>query len=248
MGFLAQGNYDTMEVFWRDGASGRNFTAQIDADVAVNVNSTGSTVLAKTAPIQKTGGVVGSYTTTLTWALGSVTPLAINCYDSTRKEISWWCWGICGGTSAAMINNSDAAVGRLTCIANALTKLDIAFVQGGVINDWRTSVAVSSTYANLTTLVQALLTAGTNVVMCIPVFDNGVAGNTANQQDYVNAMYQVARENGVGVIDIRKKWLSYANAVANGWQTNSDSVHPTTAGYLDIAQVTAGAVQAILAA
>lgn len=245
MTFTPQANFDTMEVFWRDGASGRNFTAQISTDTAVAVNSSGATQLAKTSPIQKTGGVVGSYPITLTWVAGSITPLAISAYDSTRKEITVWNWGICGGTSAAMINNTDTAVGRLTCISNSLTKPDIAFVEGGVINDWRTSVASSTTYTNLTTLVQALKTAGSDVVICIPVFDNGSAGLTASQQTYVNVMYQVASENGCGVIDIRQKWQSYANAVSNGWQTNSDSVHPTTLGYTDMANVMASVILAI---
>lgn len=239
-----QGNFDTVEYFWRDGASGRNFTGQISSDTAVNINSTGSTVLARTVST-KTGGAVSSYPTLMTWALGSITPLGISAYDSTRKEITCWNWGICGGTSAAMINNTDTAVGRLTCISNALTKPDIAFVEGGVVNDWRTSVASSTTYTNLTTLVQALKTAGSDVIVCIPVFDNGSSGLTAQQQTYVDVMYQVARENSVGVLDIRRKWVSYANAVTNGWQTNSDNVHPTTAGYLDMATVAAAVIQAI---
>lgn len=231
--FTPQGNFDTVDVFWRDGASGRNITIQIGSDTAVAANSSGTTQLIKTT-VSKTGGVVGSYAITLTWVLGSAGALGISAYDSTRKELTFWNWGICGGTSANMIDNTDTAVGRVACIANALTSPDLSLIEGGVINDWRTSISVATSQANLTTLITDCLAVG-NAILIIPPFDNGVAGFTSNQQAYVNMMYALAASFGIGVFDIRTRWVSYANAVANGWQTNSDSVHPTTAGYADIA-------------
>lgn len=244
MTFLPQGNFDTVEVYWRDGALGRNITVQIGSDTPVAINSTGPTQLAMT-PVTAVGGV-GHQTITLTWVAGSAGALGISCYDSTRKEVTVWNWGICGGTSTNMVDNSDTAVGRLACMTAAKTKPDLAIVEGGVINDWRTSLDVTTvTIPNLTSMVTTLKGGGSDVILRVPNFDNGSAGLTAQQQNYVNAMYQVSAAQNVGIIDIRKKWVSYANAVTNGWNTASDAVHPTAAGYVDIGNVVRDVILAI---
>lgn len=243
MTFTPQSTVDTFEIIWRDGAVGRDFSWQVDGGSATNVLSTGVTQFAiTTVP----AGSLGAHTLTINWVLGNINIIGINAYDSTRKELSLWNWGICGGTSTNLINNSDAAVGRLAILASSTLKPDLAFIEGGVINDWRTSISVATSKANVTTLVTTCKANGTNVILVTPCFDNGVAGLTSNQQAYVNAMYEIANEQNVGIIDIRKKWISYANAVANGWNNGSDTVHPTTAGYLDIATVTRNVLQSIV--
>lgn len=243
MNFTPQTNCDTADIIWRDGATGRDFTWAVDGGATTLVQSTNVTQFAiTTIPL----GSLGAHTINLAWSAGNVNILGINAYNSSRKELTLWNWGICGGTSANLINNTDAVVGRLAILAHPTLKPDLAFIEGGIINDWRTSVPVATSKANVTTLVTTAKANGSNVILCTPCFDNGVAGLTASQQDYVTAMYQVASEQSVGIIDIRKKWISYANAVTNGWNNGSDTVHPTTAGYLDIATVTRNVIQSIV--
>lgn len=243
MSFVPQANCNTADIIWRDGATGRNFNWQVDAGATTEIDSTNVTQFAVNNVAL---GTVASHTLTLNWVLGSISILGISAYDNTRKELTLWNWGICGGTSANLIDNTDTAVGRLAILANASLKPDLAFIEGGLINDWRTSIAVATSKANLTTLVTTVKANSGDVILCAPVFDNGVAGFTASQQAYVDAMYQVAAEQNVGLIDIRKKWGSYAAAVTNGFNTASDTVHPTTAGYLDMATVTRNVLQAIV--
>lgn len=243
LSFVPQANCNRADIIWRDGATGRNFNWQVDGGSTTQIDSTNVTQFGINSVAL---GAVGAHTFTLNWVAGSVSILGISAYNDTRKEITLWNWGICGGTSANLINNTDTAVGRLAILANASLKPDLAFIEGGLINDWRTSVPVATSKANLTTLVTTIKANGGDVILCTPCFDNGSAGNTLIQQQYVDAMYQVSAEQNVGLIDIRKKWLSYANAVANGWNSASDTVHPTTAGYLDIATVTRNVVQAIV--
>jgi len=225
---------DTADIYWRDGATGRNFNWQVDGGATTEIDSTNVTQLAKNTISL---GSAGSHTITLNWVLGAVTILGIHAYNSARKEISIWNWGICGGTSANMIDNTDTAVGRLAVLSNSLIKPDLIFLEGGVINDWRTSVAVATTVSNLQSLITTAKNNSIDVIIRIPTFDNGVSGLTAQQNTYVQAMYQLANDNNIGVVDIRNKWLSYNNAVSNGWNISSDTVHPAPAGYVDIANV-----------
>lgn len=243
MTFTPQANVSKFDIYWRDGASGRNFDISIDGGAATHVLSSGTTQIAKTSV---TAGGVGAHSVTLTWVLGAVTVLGINSYDATRNELSSLNWGINGATSTNLIDNTDTIAGRFAEMANSLMKPDLAIVEAGIVNDWRNSISVAQSKANVTSLVRQLLAGGSNVILLTPPFDNGSAGFTANQNAYVNELYQVAAEQGVGLIDIRLRWSSYANAVANGWQTNADTVHPTPAGYADEARVINAAIKSAI--
>lgn len=243
MSFTPQSNVSQFDVYWRDGASGRNFDISVDGGTATHVLSSGTTQVAKTTV---SAGSAGSHTITITWVLGSITILGINSYDTTRNELSILNWGISGATSANLIDNTDTQAGRFVEYANSLMKPDLAIVEGGVINDWRNSVSVATSKANLTSLVRQLLSGGANVILLTPPYDNGSTGLTSNQNAYVQEMYQVAAEQGVGLIDIRKLWVSYAYAVSQGWQTNADAVHPTPAGYANMASVINMAIEAAI--
>jgi lysophospholipase L1-like esterase len=226
--FTAQANGDTCEFFWRDGAAGRNVTWQVDGGAATAINSSGVTQLVKTTiPL----GAVGAHTITINWSLGSVTPIAFNVFDSTRKEISVWNFGVCGITSAGLLDNTDASISRLACISNALTKPDAVILNVGT-NDWRTSVSVIAFQANLVTLVQAYQAVGATIILRVPAFDPSATGNAAIQQQYIDAMYSVAVAFGLPIVNVRLRWGSNAAAVAAGFQNPGD-VHPTPAGNAD---------------
>jgi hypothetical protein len=96
LNFLPQGNVTKFDIYWRDGAAGRNFTWAIDGGSTTAVNSSGTTQIVKTTV---SAGAAGSHTLNLAWALGSVTVLGIDAYDDTssRRELSIWNWGISGG-------------------------------------------------------------------------------------------------------------------------------------------------------
>lgn len=235
LSFTPQTNCNRADIIWRDGATGRDFNWQVDGGATSLIPSTNVTQFGVNQNLPL--GSLGAHTVTLNWVAGSVSILGISAYNDTRKELSLWNWGICGGTSTNLINNTDAAVGRLAILAYASLKPDLALIEGGLINDWRTSIPVATSKANLTTLVTTVKANGGDVILCTPVFDAGSTGLTAQQQTYVDAMYQVATEQGVGLIDHRKM----SPAV-------SDTVHPTAAGYLTMANGSVQAIQYALAA
>lgn len=228
LAFTPQANTNTLELFWRDGAAGRNFTYNVDGGAEIPVNSTGASQLSKTTIAL---GAVGAHTVTLTWALGAITPISFNAFDATRKEISIWNIGVCGITSAGLVNNTDPTISRLALISNALTKADGVIICIGT-NDWRTSVALATFQANLTLLVQTYQAAGTTIILRVPPFDPSATGNAPIQQQYIDIMYSVALAFNLPIVNVRLRWGTNAAAVAAGFQNPGD-VHPTTAGNTD---------------
>lgn len=223
--FTPPDNVDSIEVYWVDqGATGRTQSYQIDAGGAVNLATSGVN-----AQVRATASTtLGAHTVNMAWVSGGTTLLeGINCYNSGRREVSCWNMGISGGVSANMIDDTGApGQGRLQQLKNFTPSLIITSM--GLVNDWRTSVAVATSQANMDTFANFVKNTlvGCDLIFLTPPYDNGTGtGNTINQGQYVAAMYAVAAKYNVPVIDIRKKWLSYNNAVTNGWQYN-----PTAAG------------------
>lgn len=232
MSFIIPGNTNEAEIHWRDASSGRTFSWSVDGGAATQITSSNVTQQTKTTISL---GSLGAHTLTLTWVAGSVFPFQINAYDSTRKEISVWNWGICGATSTTLVNDSDAAIGRLKVLVHANTAPDLLCLEGGIINDWRQSFTVPTSQANLEAIIDPQLAAGRNVILMVPVFDTGGGGDTANQQSRIDMFYTLAAAKGIGVFDIRKRWRSAAEAVARGFMVTNDP-HPTAAGYADMAE------------
>jgi hypothetical protein len=228
MTFAPQDSITKFDIYYRDGAAGRNITYNVDAGGTTNLNSSGTTQITKT---NVNAGSVAAHTLTLTWALGSTTTIGIDAYDDTasRRELSIWNWSIAGATSLQMIDNSDTVTGRLAEISSgkSLMTPDLAIIRMG-INDWRNSVSVASMVASQTTLVQAFLANGCDVILATPRFDGGSTGLTAQQEDYANAIRALGPTLGVPVLDPRAYFGSYAIGNAAGWY--SDTVHGDTGG------------------
>lgn len=242
--FTSQFNVNTGEIYYLDFSSGSTFSYQVDGGTAVNVVQTGSNTIKK---VTFSLGSLGIHTILTSWVSGNFVDIyGINTYDATRVEMSIWQYGISGGTSADMINDSGTThAGRLTQMADFPP--DLVICECGLVNSWRNSESVASSKSDLTTLVQAAKAAGANFLFLVPPWDNGSTGLTANQSAYVQAMYQVAFEQNVGLIDLRKWWISYNYSVQQGWQLNSDAVHPSLWGYQSEATLIYTVINAIIA-
>lgn len=241
--FTSKANCTKADIYQYDFFAAATISWQVDGGATTNIVQVGNNTIRKTTiPL----GIAGIHTVLLSWVSGNNSIFGIDCYNDTasRIEVHIEQWGISGGTSGSMVDDTGSPhAGRLTQLTNFPP--DLVFCECGLVNDWRSSVPVATTKANLTTLVTAVKATGANFIFITPPYDNGVAGFTANQNAYVQAMYQVAFEQNVGLIDLRQHWLSYANAVTNGWQVNSDAVHPTVTGYIDEAQVLFNVINAI---
>lgn len=238
IGFSAAGSFNftpadqvtKFDIFTRDEAAGRNWSWSIDGGAATTITG-GTTGVRKTTV---SAGTLGSHTLTLAWVAGSVEILGIVGYDDTsaRREITILNAGV-SGASSAHFNLAGSPYNR-----NQLPQYfgaDLVLFEGGVINDWRNSVPVATTKANLTTYVQAQKAAGIDIALVLPVFDSSTGGLAPQQQDYITAMYEVAAEQDIPFIDTRSPWNSFT--IGNGLGLYSDNVHPSTLGYADIADL-----------
>lgn len=86
--------------------------------------------------------------------------------------------------------------------------------------------------ANMATLIGVCKDAGADVAMIVPLTQAGSAW-----PDWVAAMYSVATEAGVPVIDMTERFGTREQLDAAGWATNA--LHPNSAGYAEIGHVTA---------
>lgn len=225
---------DTMRVIWGDqGATGRTMSYKIDGGAAVNLVTSGVNQIARTAAISL--GSLGNHAISFDWVSGGTTLLCgVEFYDSTRYEIAIQNVAISGGVSANFIDNTGSpGQGRVQQMQNFPPKL--IFSECGIVNDWRTSVTSATSKANMATRVQNAQAIGADFVFLVPPYDGGTA--TATQQPYVDAMYALATQYNVGLIDLRAAMGgSYAASVANGYQASGDNVHMTTFGKLFWAQ------------
>lgn len=243
--FTPQGNVTDFDIYWRDAALARDFSWAVDGGAPTTIQSTGVSAMRKSTV---SAGAAGIHTLTLAWVAGAVEIFGVDAYDSTagRKEVSCLNWGVNGATTATMVGNvGPPNGGRLQFITSFPP--DLVIGELGIVNSWRNSVSVATAKAEMLQLVQAVKAAGSSFMFLTPPYDGGVAGFTANQNAYVTSMYEIAVAEDVPLIDIRKKWLSFANQTALG--LTGDNVHPTVAaGYPDTAAVILRAIQYALSA
>lgn len=234
---------DNYRVWFRDAAAGRNLTAAVDGAGSTAINTTG---VSQIGTVAYSAGTLGLHNTTIAWALGTPDLFAIEGWDSTKNpQILVRQWGASGDTSAGMIANVGTPNGGRTAFMNAVPpKLVIS--ECGLVNDRRNSVSLATSYSQMTTYVANVKATGSDFLFLTPPYDNSVGGLVAEQDQGAALMYQIAREQNVGVIDLRRTWRSYAYAVSQGWQRGTDNVHPATAGYLNTAQLIYQALRLVI--
>lgn len=226
--FTPVGRCDTVEIHWIRNSGLGTFSYSIDGGTATNVATAGAAAMQKTVVYM---GSVTNHAITLTWVSGTWYVRGLDCYDSTSspRQISVWNMGISGNTSAAMVGSGNPwSPNRLLTWLNP----DLVIIEGGVVNDWRTSVSLATSRANIEMIATNASTVA-SVVMLTPPYDSGGSGLSASQDQYVQAMLDIADQYGYGVLNWRLSIGSQAMAVAAGIM--DDSVHPTSAGNSDIA-------------
>lgn len=241
IGFTPQDAVTKFDLFWRDNGVGRQFTTQIDGGAPNLISSTGAT-----APVKTTVAAPGlsSHTLLASWAAGAVTLMGFSAYNDFggRTEISIYNWGISGATSAQLIKDTDPAGGRIAML-NRVSP-DCGILADLPINDWRTGVVVATSKANLKTAVAQVRTAGGTPIIVTPLPDGANLGLSASQQAYSDACYEVAIEDDVVLFDMRAAFVSWFDANAKGYE--SDSVHLAALGntfYASMMQLGFAAIQ-----
>lgn len=224
--FTPQENTNTGEIYYQDSTAGRAFNWNADGGSNTLLTTTGlNTIVRAVVPL----GSVASHTVNLAWSAGFVRIYGIDCYDNTRKEITIRQWAISGGTTSSMIDNTGTpSSGRLRQLA--LFPVDCVFGDLGLVNSWRNSRSVANCQTDIDTMIDAIKAAGGDFIFCVPPFDSGSTGATANQQQYIDMAISRCLVKGCAVFNIRQAWGSKAAADAAGYMSAADAVHPTIAG------------------
>lgn len=223
--FTPQDPVTKFDIYWRDGSAGQTFSYAVDGGSTTNVATSGTAQVAKTTV---NAGARGTHALTLSWVAGTPRLVGVHAYDDTgtRREISIFNWGISGVRTAGLLNDVDPNASPLkawTAIAP-----DLSILGDWAINDWRQSVPIDTFQANLAAGIAQGKLSG-DVIVATPLWDNGTAGLTAQQDAYAAATIATALAADVPVLDLRSAWVSYAAASAAGLY--SDTVHPAATGY-----------------
>jgi hypothetical protein len=227
--FTPQQNTNTADIYYQDSTAGRAFTWAVDGGSTTTITTTGlNTIVKLTIPL----GSVGAHTIQLAWSAAFVRIYGIDCYDNTRKEITIRQWATSGGTVSGMIDNTGSpSSGRLRQIS--LFPPDLIMGDIGLPNTWRAvGVSVATAKSQAETYIDALHAAGSDFAFVVPPFDSGSAGNTANQQAYIDAVIASCIAKGCAVFNLRAApgWTSKAASDAAGYTVAPDAIHKTIAG------------------
>jgi hypothetical protein len=224
--FTPQQPCTNADIYQYDFFAGATINWQVDGGATTNIAQVGNNSIKKTTVSL---GALGAHTIKINWVSGANSIFGIDCYDDTRKEVTFRQWAISGGTSQSMIDDTGSPhAGRLTQLANF--PVDLAMGDCGMVNSWRQSRSVANCQADLNTLIDAVHAAGGDFILCTPPFDSGAAGNTSIQQQYVDMMYAVATAKNCALFDWRKAVGSKALSDAAGYTSAADAVHPRIAG------------------
>lgn len=225
------------DIHWIKNSGLGTFSYAIDGGAATNVPTAGT----KGTDVTTVDcGGLGTHTITIAWVSGTFYVRGLDGYDHTKnpRQISVWNFGIRGGTSNDMVGTGNPwspeswLSGRL--------QPDLSIIEGGIINDWRNALGVSVTSANLRKIVIAAKAAGGSAVLLTPTWDSATGPDEDIQEQYVDAMWAIAAEQNVPVIDWRSLLVSHT--VGTAAALIDDSVHPTFKGYSTLADLIAKAI------
>jgi hypothetical protein len=219
--FTPQDQVDTAEIEYQDSTAGRAFTWGVDGGGTTTITTIGaSSILRSTVSL----GALNNHTLNLAWSAGFVRIYGINCYDSSRKEVTVKNWSISGGTTSNMIENTGSpSSGRLRQLA--LFPPDLVIGDFGLVNSWRLSRSVANCVLDLTTLFDAIKAAGADFIFVEPPFDSSSTGNASIQQQYVDAIASLAISKGGIVFRTRQALVSKTVSDSYGYTVANDAVH-----------------------
>jgi hypothetical protein len=228
MTFTPQGNCTKADIYTLQNSAFNGAQLAVLVDGVATATITQNT----TNTIRKTTVSLGSaapHTITINWVSGANALYGIDCYDDTRKEVTIRQWAQSGGTASQMIDNTGSPnAGRLNQLA--LFPVDLVIGDVGIVNSWRNGTAVATVKTQVETLIDAIHAAGGDFIFLEPPFDSGSAGNTANQQLYVDAVNASCIAKGCGIFRTRQALVSKAASDAAGYTRSNDFVHYTIAG------------------
>ncbi len=212
-------------VDYRTGPQWGTFSYQIDGGPPVAVNATTPANSVETMSIP----VSASSAHTLTIDSPS---------DATTVDIS--AVGLAGATGLQLANLAKSGADTTMFnppqgIASCFTPIrpDLSVILLGA-NDYNSQVPLATYTANLQAAIDNAKLTG-DVLLVVTVPENYQGAHTVPRSRYTEALYALAVANHAGLLDLTKRWGSFAHGTALGLYKD-DVTHPSAKGAADIAQ------------
>lgn len=226
---------DRFLVTYRKGSSWGTFTYSVDGAAAVSVNAnagTDSIALLEIGPL-----TLGSHTLVI-----NSPATAGQIVDISTLEASVGTGGIRvgklakSGTDAAAFTQSQGVAGSFDPF---VPDLSVIFLGA---NDYNAQTPVATYKTRIGSAVtRARLTGDVLLVVTVPE-NYSTSGKTILRQAYTDALYQIADEQDVALLDLTKRWGTFTLGTAQGLYLDA-LTHPSVAGAFDIANAVFAAVR-----
>ena len=213
---------DSCDIYYYDQAG--VFTVNVNGGATITTVTGTSTSTIKKTTVTFTAGV---NVINLVWVSGGINIGGFDAYTSTTPQIHLLNFGSNGATASSLSTNASgyAPPNWYTFIASDLTIISLG------INDWSTSVSVSS-YTNALQSLITLASVSGDVILMSP-FPSALSVST-NQAAYVTAMRGLAQTNNIKFIDENYNLVDKVTMTARG--LGSDTLHPNGIGHAVIAR------------
>lgn len=226
LSYTPVGNVDRIEVRYPvDTELTGGFSVAIDGDAQTAISNNGTQAIGVTTYSM----ALGPHSIVLTATGAEANQLAsIRAWDSSASEVQVINAGWPGASSPELTGVATEFDSLAALIALAP---DLVIVEAGIINNW--NGGQMNTVENVSTIIQALQTAGIDVMLqsSIPS-DPAHYASLTTQAQYVGDMLYAAIAYNVPFIDIWGGLCGgdYANVSANSWGSG-DYIHPSADGY-----------------
>lgn len=229
--FAPAGQFDRIEVFYLKNAGHGTIDVSVDGGAALaTINCNGTADFTSTV----VNTTLGTHTVRLTKTSAANTHVGgIRVWNSTAKEIEIFQAGWAGGKSSNFVTSANPwdMLPVLTTLAPDLTILQLG------INDWYEATNVATFKSQMQTVINTLKLSG-DVILTAETPTSAAEIPLATQALYINAVRELAAENGLLVLDLNARFGSYEASTAY----YANAVHPNGLGYKDAARAAAALV------
>jgi lysophospholipase L1-like esterase len=237
LSFTPSNAWDTAEV-WFQGQTGVACPITFDVGGATTSATTTASTFTRVTYSPGTNAVQTLNIKRNTAGSEVLTVIGIHCYDSATKRVAVFNFGVAGATSTDLANAAAASSANnayTTVVSGALGGVSAAGCLSAGINDYRAStlVALETYVSNLRTLIATRKSIG-DLIGFVPVPSKIADTAQATQDSYDNEFRAQVMNGGIPTYDVPVAWSYWIGANASGL-FGSDNLHPSVAGYDDIA-------------
>lgn len=233
LSFTPTTQVDTFRIIYQQHSGNGSLSVVIDSGAATIQSTSGADGLAS---MIVTVGSVGNHVVHISEvsSSGAVFVAGVEAWDSTRNWVSVInaAWSGSTSTNWNVSTNawSPANAAAYTALGCNLTILNLG------INDWDAigGTITPATYsANLQSIISAINTAGSDVLIMAPVPTNPTGNaSIATQLSFLSAEIALATANNYPFVNTYFRWQSYAVSLAANLYGDTFT-HPNGNGYLD---------------